>query len=157
MGGFFGVVSKQSCTLDLFFGVDYHSHLGTRRGGMAVYEKGRGFARSIHNIENSPFRTKFDSDLDELTGTMGIGCISDSDPQPLLIQSHLGSYAITTVGKINNEEELIRSAYENGHIHFMEMSGGRINATELVAALINQRPTITEGLLYAQEHREAPL
>ena len=151
MGGFFGVVSKQSCTLDLFFGVDYHSHLGTRRGGMAVYEKGRGFARSIHNIENSPFRTKFDSDLDELTGTMGIGCISDSDPQPLLIQSHLGSYAITTVGKINNEEELIRSAYENGHIHFMEMSGGRINATELVAALINQRPTITEGLLYAQE------
>ena len=157
MGGFFGVVSKKSCTLDLFFGVDYHSHLGTRRGGMAVYEKGRGFARAIHNIENSPFRTKFDGDLDELTGTMGIGCISDNDPQPLLIQSHLGSYAISTVGKINNEAQLTRSAFENGHIHFMEMSGGRINATELVAALINQKPTITEGLRYAQEQIEGSM
>lgn len=150
MGGIFGVVSKTSCTLDLFFGVDYHSHLGTKRGGMAVLSK-NGFSRSIHNIENSPFRTKFDHDLDELEGNYGIGCISDSDPQPLLIQSHLGSFAITTVGKINNEEALIRSAYEKGHIHFMEMSGGKINATELVAALINQQSSIVEGLQYVQE------
>ena len=98
---------------------------------------------------NTPFRTKFDGDLDELEGTLGIGCISDNEPQPLLIQSHLGSFAITTVGKINNEAELVASAYENGHIHFMEMSHGRINATELVAALINQKSTLVEGLLYA--------
>ena len=150
MGGIFGVVSKKSCTLDVFFGVDYHSHLGTKRGGMAVYGP-RGFSRAIHNIENTPFRTKFDGDLDELEGTSGIGCISDNEPQPLLIQSHLGSFAITTVGKINNQDDLIRSAYENGHIHFMEMSGGRINSTELVAALINQKASITEGLQYAQE------
>lgn len=151
MGGIFGVASKNSCTLDLFFGVDYHSHLGTKRGGMAVYDKSQGFTRAIHNIENSPFRTKFDRDLDELQGTLGIGCISDNEPQPLLIQSHLGSFAITTVGKINNEKELIDDAYKNGHIHFMEMSRGRINATELVAALINQKATLTEGLLYAQD------
>ena len=106
MGGIFGVASKNSCTLDLFFGVDYHSHLGTKRGGMAVYGS-QGFTRSIHNIENTPFRTKFDGDLDELEGTLGIGCISDNEPQPLLIQSHLGSFAITTVGKINNEAELV--------------------------------------------------
>lgn len=150
MGGIFGVASKQSCTLDLFFGVDYHSHLGTKRGGMAVYGK-QGFARSIHNIENSPFRTKFDGDLDELEGNLGIGCISDNEPQPLLIQSHLGSFAITTVGKINNEEELIRDSFQNGHIHFMEMSNGRINATELVGALINQQSSLLEGLRYAQD------
>lgn len=150
MGGIFGVASKNSCTLDLFFGVDYHSHLGTKRGGMAVYGE-QGFTRSIHNIENSPFRTKFDGDLDELEGYLGIGCISDNEPQPLLIQSHLGSFAITTVGKINNMDELVQSAYENGHIHFMEMSHGRINATELVAALINQKPSLVEGLLYAQD------
>lgn len=150
MGGIFGVASKNSCTLDLFFGVDYHSHLGTRRGGMAVYGD-QGFTRSIHNIENTPFRTKFDGDLNELEGRLGIGCISDNEPQPLLIQSHLGSFAITTVGKINNEEELVRDAYENGHIHFMEMSRGRINATELVAALINQKASLLEGLQYAQD------
>lgn len=150
MGGIFGVVSKHSCTLDLFFGVDYHSHLGTKRGGMAVYGD-EGFTRSIHNIENSPFRTKFDRDLEELEGRLGIGCISDNEPQPLLIQSHLGSFAITTVGRINNEEDLIQNSFENGHIHFMEMSKGRINATELVAALINQKSTIVEGLQYAQE------
>lgn len=150
MGGIFGVASKRSCTLDLFFGVDYHSHLGTKRGGMAVHGK-HGFLRSIHNIENSPFRTKFDGDLDELEGNIGIGCISDNEPQPLLIQSHLGSFAITTVGKINNEDELIRDAFENGHIHFMEMSNGRINATELVAALINQQSSLVEGLRYAQD------
>ena len=145
MGGFFGVASKHSCTLDLFFGVDYHSHLGTKRGGMAVYRKGEGFFRAIHNIENTPFRTKFDRDLEELEGTLGIGCISDNEPQPLLIQSHLGSFAITTVGKINNEAELVQDAFKNGHIHFMEMSRGRINATELVAALINQKSSLTEG------------
>lgn len=156
MGGFFGVTSKTNCTLDLFFGVDYHSHLGTRRGGMAVYGPD-GFNRSIHNIENSPFRTKFERDVDELAGNMGIGCISDMEPQPLLIQSHLGSYAITTVGKITNEEELIRESYEKGHIHFLEMSGGKINATELVAAIINQKDTIVDGLLYAQERIEGSM
>lgn len=156
MGGIFGVASKQSCTLDLFFGVDYHSHLGTKRGGMAVYGE-QGFTRSIHNIENTPFRTKFDGDLDELEGNLGIGCISDNEPQPLLIQSHLGSYAITTVGKINNMDELVADAYKNGHIHFMEMSHGRINATELVAAIINQKPTLVEGLLYAQEKIEGSM
>ncbi len=150
MGGFFGVTSKTNCTLDLFFGVDYHSHLGTRRGGMAVYGP-NGFNRSIHNIENSPFRTKFERDVDELEGTMGIGCISDMEPQPLLIQSHLGSYAISTVGKITNQDELVREAYEKGHIHFMEMSGGKINATELVGAIINQADSIVDGLLLAQE------
>lgn len=156
MGGIFGVASKQSCTLDLFFGVDYHSHLGTKRGGMAVYGE-QGFTRSIHNIENTPFRTKFDGDLDELEGNIGIGCISDNEPQPLLIQSHLGSYAITTVGKINNMDELVADAYRNGHIHFMEMSHGRINATELVAAIVNQKPTLVEGLLYAQEKIEGSM
>lgn len=150
MGGFFGVTSKEDCVMDLFFGTDYHSHLGTRRGGMAVYGK-NGFQRSIHNIENSPFRTKFERDVEELAGTSGIGSISDNEPQPLLIQSHLGSYAIVTVGKINNEEELIHQAFENGHIHFMEMSGGRINATELTASIINQKQSLVEGLLYAQE------
>ena len=150
MGGFFGVTSKTSCALDLFFGVDYHSHLGTRRGGMAVYGP-NGFNRSIHNIENTPFRTKFERDVDELEGNMGIACISDMEPQPLLIQSHLGSYAITTVGKINNEEDLVSDAYEKGHIHFMEMSGGRINATELVASIINQGESLLDGLLLAQE------
>lgn len=150
MSGFFGVTSKTNCSLDLFFGVDYHSHLGTRRGGMAVYGP-NGFNRSIHNIENSPFRTKFEHDLDELPGNMGIGCISDMEPQPLLIQSHLGSYAIATVGKISNEKELVQSAYEKGHIHFLEMSGGKINSTELVAAIINQRDSIVDGLLLVQE------
>ena len=156
MGGIFGVASKNSCTLDLFFGVDYHSHLGTKRGGMAVYGE-QGFTRSIHNIENTPFRTKFDGDLAELEGYLGIGCISDNEPQPLLIQSHLGSFAITTVGKINNLQELVQDAYQNGHIHFMEMSHGRINATELVAALINQKATLVEGLLYAKERIEGSM
>ena len=156
MGGIFGVASKNSCTLDLFFGVDYHSHLGTKRGGMAVYGD-QGFARSIHNIENTPFRTKFDGELEELKGCLGIGCISDNEPQPLLIESHLGSFAITTVGKITNKKELIKAAYENGHIHFIGMSGGHINSTELVAALINQKSTLTEGLQYAQDRIEGSM
>lgn len=150
MGGVFGVVSQANCTLDLFFGTDYHSHLGTRRGGMAVYGPG-GFNRAIHNIENSPFRTKFERDVEELVGNIGIGCISDNEPQPLLVQSHLGSFAITTVGKINNSDALVKLCYENGCTHFLEMSGGNINPTELVAAMINQKDTIVEGIQYAQE------
>ena len=156
MGGFFGVVSRNDCVMDLFFGTDYHSHLGTRRGGMAVYGPS-GFQRSIHNIENSPFRTKFERDVEELKGNSGIGSISDNEPQPLLIQSHLGSYAIVTVGKINNEQELVKLAFENGHSHFMEMSGGRINATELTAAIINQKQSLVEGLVYAQEMIEGSM
>ncbi len=150
MGGIFGVASKGSCTQDLFYGVDYHSHLGTRRGGMAVYGE-RGFQRAIHNIENSPFRTKFERDVEEMEGYLGIGCISDYEPQPLLVQSHLGSFAITTVGKINNMEELLKYVYENGNTHFQEMSGGQINATELVAALICKKETIEEGIRFMQE------
>lgn len=150
MGGIFGVASKSSCTLDLFFGTDYHSHLGTRRGGLAVYGP-NGFNRSIHNIENTPFRTKFDGGLNELEGNLGIGCISDNEPQPLLVQSHLGSFAITTVGKINNMDELVDISYKNGCTHFLEMSGGSINPTEMVASLINQKSTIVEGIQYVQE------
>ena len=150
MGGIFGVALKTDCVLDLFFGTDYHSHLGTRRGGMAVYGP-EGFNRSIHNIQNSPFRTKFERDVEELCGNIGIGCISDTEPQPLLVQSHLGSFAITTVGKINNIEELVQMTFENGNTHFLEMSGGSINPTELMAALINQKESIVEGIKYAQE------
>ncbi|MBP5263658.1 MAG: amidophosphoribosyltransferase [Lachnospiraceae bacterium] len=150
MGGFFGVASKDDCTFDLFFGTDYHSHLGTRRAGMVVYGK-KGFDRAIHNIENAPFRTKFDHDVNSMEGNLGIGCISDYEPQPLLMRSHHGTYAISTVGKINNTEELTRKIFDNGLSHFMEMSSGEINATELVAALINQKDNIVEGIKYAQE------
>lgn len=150
MGGFFGVASKKNCVWDLFYGVDYHSHLGTRRGGMAVHGK-QGFSRAIHNIENSPFRTKFERDVNEMEGNIGIGCISDYEPQPLLIQSHFGSFAITTVGKINNLRALLKIVYENGHTHFQEMSGGQINATELIASLICKKESIVEGIQYVQE------
>ncbi|MBQ6889229.1 MAG: amidophosphoribosyltransferase [Lachnospiraceae bacterium] len=150
MGGFFGVASKQDCVFDLFFGIDYHSHLGTRRGGMAVYGE-NGFDRAIHNIENSPFRTKFDKDMQEMTGNLGIGCISDYEPQPLLVRSHHGTYALTTVSKINNMEELTKQLFDNGHSHFLEMSGGDINATELIASLINQKENLIEGIQYALE------
>ena len=149
MGGFFGVTSKSDCTLDLFYGVDYHSHLGTRRGGMAVHGK-NGFNRAIHNIQNSPFRTKFERDVEEMEGNMGIGCISDFEPQPLLIQSHIGSFAITTVGKINNMDQLLKIVYENGHSHFQEMTSGQINATELIAALISKKDSFVEGIRYVQ-------
>ena len=151
MGGFFGVAAKEDCTFDLFFGTDYHSHLGTRRAGMAVYGKKKGFDRAIHNIENAPFRTKFDGDVNSMEGNLGIGCISDYEPQPLLMRSHHGTYAITTVGKINNTEELTKQIFDNGLSHFMEMSSGEINATELVAALINQKDNMVEGIKYAQE------
>ena len=149
MGGFFGVVSKESCVFDLFFGTDYHSHLGTRRGGMAVYGES-GFDRVIHNIENSPFRTKFERDVERMEGHFGIGRISDSEPQPLTVRSHLGTYAITTVGRINNVDELTRLCYERGHMHFLEMSNGNVNPTELVAALINQRDNLVDGIRFAQ-------
>ena len=154
MGGFFGVVSKkttENCIFDLFFGTDYHSHLGTRRGGLAVYHAEHGFDRSIHNIENAPFRTKFDKDIQSMNGYMGIGCISDYEPQPLIVRSHHGTYAITTVSKINNTDELVHDIFGNGNTHFLEMSGGDINATELVAAIINQKENIIEGLQYALE------
>ena len=149
MGGLFGVASRTDCVFDLFFGTDYHSHLGTRRGGMAVYGE-KGFDRSIHNIENSPFRTKFEKESVEMHGNLGIGCISDNEPQPLMVRSHLGTFAITTVGRINNSAELVESAFEKGNIHFLEMSGGSINPTELVAALINQQQSIVDGSRYAQ-------
>lgn len=149
MGGFFGVASRKDCVLDLFYGVDYHSHLGTRRGGMAVYGKD-GFDRAIHNIENSPFRTKFERDAAEMKGNLGIGCISDYEPQPLLIQSHLGSFAIVTVGKINNLNSLLKVVYASGHAHFQEMTTGQINATELVASLICKKNSIVEGIRYVQ-------
>ena len=150
MGGIFGVASKESCVFDLFFGTDYHSHLGTRRGGMAVYGE-KGFNKAIHNIENSPFRTKFERDIEEMEGNLGIGCISDNEPQPLVIRSHLGNFAITTVGKINNTDELISTVFKNGNPHFLEMSGGDINPTELVASIINQKDTMLEGIKYVQE------
>lgn len=151
MGGFFGVASKENCIFDLFFGTDYHSHLGTRRAGMALYDQKEGFNRAIHNIENTPFRTKFDKDVNKMNGTLGIGCISDYEPQPLIIRSHHGTYAITTVGKINNKDEIVSEIFENGTGHFLEMSGGDINSTELVAAVINQRDNLIEGIQYAQE------
>ena len=150
MGGFFAVASKESCVMDLFFGTDYHSHLGTRRGGMAVFGE-KGFSRAIHNIQNAPFRTKFERDVDEMEGNMGVGCISDFEPQPLLVNSHLGSFAISTVGRMNNPDELVKECYKSGHTHFLEMSGGVINPTEIVGAMINQKSSITEGLKYVQE------
>lgn len=151
MGGFFGVASKEDCMFDLFFGTDYHSHLGTRRAGMAVYSREEGYNRAIHNIENAPFRTKFDKDVNEMKGRLGIGCISDYEPQPLIVRSHHGTYAITTVGKINNSESLIEELFAGGHSHFLEMSGGDINATELVASIVNQKDNLVEGIRYAQE------
>lgn len=150
MGGFFGVASKNDCLFDLFFGTDYHSHLGTRRGGMAVYGE-NGFDRAIHNIENTPFRTKFDHDMQVMKGNLGIGCISDYEPQPLIVRSHHGTFAITTVGKINNVDAIVNTIFSNGNPHFLEMSGGDINPTELVAAIINQKDNFIEGIKYAQE------
>ena len=154
MGGFFGAISKRDCVLDIFFGVDYHSHLGTRRGGMIVYDQKDGFQRQIHNIENTPFRTKFEKDVAKFHGASGIGCISDTDPQPLLVRSHLGLYAITTVGIINNAEELVERYFSDYGHQFMAMSSGAVNSTELTAALINQKGSLVEGIRYAQESIE---
>lgn len=149
MGGFFGITSKNDCMMDVFFGVDYHSHLGTRRGGMAAYDKEIGLQRKIHNIENAPFRTKFEHIFEEMQGTSAIGCISDSDPQPMLVRSKLGTFAISTVGIINNAQELIDLCLQNGD-HFDAMTGGRINTTELAAALIGHKNSFAEGIQYAQ-------
>ena len=151
MGGFFGAISRRDCVMDVFFGVDYHSHLGTKRGGMAIFDEQDGFQRQIHNIENTPFRTKFDKELADFHGNTGIGCISDTDPQPLLVRSHLGLYAITTVGIINNSEDLIRRYFSDHGHQFMAMSSGKVNATELAAALINQCDDIVSGIKHAQE------
>ena len=151
MGGFFGATSKRDVVLDVFFGVDYHSHLGTRRGGMAAVDDKKGFQRDIHNIENSPFRTKFAGITDEMQGNACIGCISDSDPQPILIRSNLGVYAITTIGCINNSDELIDEFLSVGGGHFTTMTSGKINSTELVAALINQKENFVDGIRYAQD------
>jgi amidophosphoribosyltransferase len=152
MGGFFGVVSMHDAISDVFFGTDYHSHLGPRRGGMAAYDAEIGFQRDIHNIENSPFRTKFDHIFDEMKGNSAIGCISDSDPQPLLMRSSMGVYAISFVGRINNAEELIEKyLLENGG-HFNAMTGGKINSVELVSALISYKGDFCEGIKFAQEN-----
>ena len=151
MGGFFGAVSHRDVVLDVFFGTDYHSHLGTRNAGMAVWNRERGCQRQIHSIENTPFRTKFENDLVKFSGTCGLGCISDSDPQPLLVRSHLGLYTISTVGIINNADELVDTYFtQRGH-QFMAMSSGKVNTSELVAALINEGKSFAEGILHAQE------
>ena len=150
MGGFFGITSKQDCMMDVFFGVDYQSHLGTRRGGMAAYDEEIGLQRKIHNIENSPFRTKFEHIFEEMRGTAAIGCISDSDPQPMLVRSRLGTYALSTVGIINNADELIDQYLSFSGGHFDAMTGGKVNSTELVAALINQKSSFAEGIQFAQ-------
>ncbi len=155
MGGFFGVASKEDCVFDLFFGTDYHSHLGTRRAGMAVYGE-NGFDKAIHSVENSPFRTKFDSEANSMKGTMGIGCISDFEAQPIFVRSHHGSFAITTVGKINNADEIIEHILKD-RVHFFEMSNGEVNPTELVAAIINQKDHFIEGIQYALEVIEGSL
>lgn len=149
MGGVIGFISRQDCVMDLFFGTDYHSHLGTKNGGMCVLQED-GFNRSIHNIENSPFRSKFEEDLEEMSGKMGIGSISDGDPQPLTVRSRQGDYAITTVGRINNKEELVAELLKDRAGQFMSMSGGGINNTELVAALVSTGKDIVDGIKIAQ-------
>lgn len=153
MGGVIGFVSKQDCVMDLFFGTDYHSHLGTKRGGMCVLQKD-GFNRSIHNIENTPFRSKFEVDIEEMEGNMGIGAISDGDPQPLTVRSRQGDYAITTVGRINNKEEIVKDLLGDRPGQFMSMSGGGINNTELVAALVSEGKDIVDGIRIAQDRIE---
>ena len=150
MSGFFGTVSKTDSVFELFYGTDYHSHLGTRRAGLVVYDPEQGFEKSIHNIENAPFRTKFTSEASTMKGTMGIGCISDYEPQPLLIRSHHGTYALTTVGKINNIEE-IAAEFISDKVHFFETQNGDINPTELIAAIINQKENLIDGIRYAQD------
>lgn len=151
MGGFCGAISSRDVVLDVYFGTDYHSHLGTRRGGMAAWDPELGFQREIHNIENAPFRTKFDRTVGEMVGKCCIGSISDTDPQPLLVRSVHGTYAICVVGVIKNEDQLIQQLLDQADGHFEAMSGGRVNSNELVATLISQRPTIAEGIRYAQE------
>ena len=150
MSGFFGVASKEDCVLELFYGVDYHSHLGTRRGGMAVHGED-GFDRAIHNIENTPFRTKFDKDVGNMKGNIGIGCISDYEPQPMLFSSKIGSFSLAFVGKVNNYEELLEDLYSRSKTHFQEMTNGTVNVTELIAALICEKDSFAEGIRYVQD------
>lgn len=150
MGGMFGAVSKEDCVMDVYFGTDYHSHLGTSRGGMAIWS-GDHFSRSIHNIENTQFRAKFEAELPAMQGNMGIGCISDTEPQPLTVRSHLGRYAICTVGRINNLAELVETAFSGQYMHFLETSKGNINPTELVSMIIDHENSFKDGLLKAQE------
>ena len=157
MGGFFGAVSKRDVVMDIFFGADYHSHLGTRRGGMTVYDNEKGFQRAIHSIENTPFRTKFEKDIEEMSAHIGIGCISDSDPQPLLVRSHLGLYAIAMVGLVRNAEQLVEKYFSDHGHQFMAMSSGKVNEVELIAALINQKDSLVEGILHAQEEIEGSI
>ena len=151
MGGFFGAISRKNCKYDVFFGTDYHSHLGTKRGGLAFYDKELGFDRQIHNITNTPFRTKFENDLAKMNGTGGIGCISDTDPQPLLVRSHLGMFAIANVGIINNAEDIVAKTFAAPGHYFMAMSNGKVNSSELIAALINRCDNLVDGIKYAQE------
>ena len=150
MGGFFGAVSRNDCKYDVFFGTDYHSHLGTKRGGLAFYDAESGFHRQIHNIENTPFRTKFEGDLAKMNGTIGVGCISDTDPQPLLVRSHLGMFAIANVGIINNAEDIVAKTFAAPGHYFMAMSSGKVNSAELIAALINRCDNLVDGIKYAQ-------
>ena len=151
MGGFFGAVTHKNCKYDVFFGTDYHSHLGTKRGGLAFYDKAKGFDRQIHSISNTPFRTKFEGDLSKMDGTSGIGVISDTDPQPLLVRSHLGMFAIANVGIINNAEDIIAKTFAAPGHYFMSMSSGKVNDSELIAALINRCNNLVDGIKYAQE------
>ena len=151
MGGFFGVVSRKNCKYDVFFGTDYHSHLGTKRGGIAFFDEEKGFQRQIHNIENTPFRTKFESDLAKMNGTIGVGCISDSDPQPLLVRSHLGMFAVANVGLINNAEEIVSEIFEKPGHYFMAMSSGKVNDAELIAMLVNRFDNLVDGIKYVQQ------
>ena len=151
MGGFFGAVSRKNCKYDVFFGTDYHSHLGTKRGGLAFYDAEKGFQRQIHNIENTPFRTKFEGDLTKIGGTSGLGCISDTDPQPLLVRSHLGLFAIAIVGLISNLDKIVDDTFSGPGHYFMSQSNGKVNSTELVAALINRCNNLVDGIKYAQE------
>lgn len=157
MGGFFGVTAKEDCVFDVFYGTDYHSHLGTRRAGLVLYDARTGFDRAIHNIESASFRPKFEKDIQKMQGSSGIGCISDFEPQPLLVRSHHGTYALTTICRINNQQALVEQLFREGFSHFLEMSGGEINATELVAALINQKTSLVEGIRYAQSQIDGSL
>lgn len=157
MGGFFGAASKNDCVTDVFFGTDYHSHLGTRRGGMTSYNDKLGFQRNIHSIENSPFRTKFENDVVKMEGNLCIGCISDTDPQPILVRSKLGLYAVCSVGIIRNADALVEELLENGCLNFEAMSSGNINSGDLIGALIAQKDSFIEGIRYAQEKIEGTM
>lgn len=156
MGGIFGACLDNECVMDIFFGTDYHSHLGARRGGMAVFD-GKHYNRAIHNIENSPFRTKFESDIPDMKGRIGVGCISDGYPQPIILNSRIGTIAVTTVGRINNKEDLTKQLITENNAHFTEMSNGGINDTELVASLICCKDNVPDGIRYAQSKIEGSM